>query len=80
MATYDESQNINRNLQGYYGAATGKGRQSAKAELEKLNLAEGGISLEQGVKDLGNREVADITTLSVSFLGIYLEGKETSVA
>lgn len=25
--------------QGYYGAATGKGRQSAKAELEKLDLA-----------------------------------------
>ena len=24
--------------QGYYGAATGKGRQSAKAELEKLDL------------------------------------------
>lgn len=25
--------------QGYYGAATGKGRQAAKAELEKLDLA-----------------------------------------
>jgi 20S proteasome subunit alpha 7 len=25
-------------LQGYYGAATGKGRQAAKAELEKLDL------------------------------------------
>ena len=25
-------------IQGYYGAATGKGRQSAKAELEKLDL------------------------------------------
>lgn len=42
---------------GYYGAATGKGRQAAKAELEKLDLAidestgEGGISLEQGVKE-----------------------------
>ena len=36
---------------GYYGAATGKGRQTAKAELEKLNLAEGELSLEQGVKD-----------------------------
>ena len=36
---------------GYYGAATGKGRQAAKAELEKLNLADGGISLEQGVKE-----------------------------
>ncbi|KIH87810.1 20S proteasome subunit alpha 7 [Sporothrix brasiliensis 5110] len=40
---------------GYYGAATGKGRQAAKAELEKLDLAgdgeAGGISLEQGVKE-----------------------------
>ncbi|KAL9096202.1 MAG: hypothetical protein Q9165_001725 [Trypethelium subeluteriae] len=36
---------------GYYGAATGKGRQAAKAELEKLNLADGEISLEQGVKE-----------------------------
>lgn len=42
---------------GYYGAATGKGRQAAKAELEKLKLdprdpdAEGGISLEEGVKE-----------------------------
>lgn len=38
---------------GYYGAATGKGRQSAKAELEKLKLspADGGISLEEGVKE-----------------------------
>ena len=26
-------------MKGYYGAATGKGRQSAKAELEKLDLA-----------------------------------------
>jgi len=36
---------------GYYGAATGKGRQAAKAELEKLNLAEGNLTLEQGVKE-----------------------------
>jgi len=27
-------------LQGYHGAAVGKGRQLAKAELEKLKLAE----------------------------------------
>lgn len=37
--------------QGYYGAATGKGRQAAKAELEKLNLHEQGIDLEQGVRE-----------------------------
>ncbi|MCJ1276859.1 hypothetical protein MMC21_004666 [Puttea exsequens] len=36
---------------GYYGAATGKGRQAAKAELEKLNLAAGNLSLEAGVKE-----------------------------
>lgn len=36
---------------GYYGAATGKGRQAAKAELEKLDLAAGNLSLEQGVKE-----------------------------
>ena len=39
---------------GYYGAATGKGRQAAKAELEKLDLAgEGGenMTLEQAVKE-----------------------------
>ncbi|KAK8197489.1 proteasome subunit alpha type 3 [Phyllosticta capitalensis] len=36
---------------GYYGAATGKGRQAAKAELEKLNLHESNLSLEQGVKE-----------------------------
>lgn len=36
---------------GYYGAATGKGRQAAKAELEKLNLAEGKLGLEQAVKE-----------------------------
>lgn len=36
---------------GYYGAATGKGRQSAKAELEKLNLADGELSLLDGVKE-----------------------------
>ncbi|KAF1950695.1 proteasome subunit alpha type-3 [Byssothecium circinans] len=35
---------------GYYGAATGKGRQIAKSELEKLNLSDDGISLEEGVK------------------------------
>jgi len=39
---------------GYYGAATGKGRQAAKAELEKLKLGAGEddcISLEEGVKE-----------------------------
>lgn len=36
---------------GYYGAATGKGRQTAKAELEKLNLSEGKLSLLDGVKE-----------------------------
>lgn len=36
--------------QGYYGAATGKGRQAAKAELEKLNLHEDPPSLEDGVR------------------------------
>lgn len=36
---------------GYYGAATGKGRQAAKAELEKLDLAAGEITLEQAVKE-----------------------------
>jgi 20S proteasome subunit alpha 7 len=36
---------------GYYGAATGKGRQAAKSELEKLDLAAGNLTLEQGVKE-----------------------------
>lgn len=36
---------------GYYGAATGKGRQAAKAELEKLDLAAGKLDLLQGVKE-----------------------------
>ncbi|RKF74376.1 putative proteasome subunit alpha type-7 [Golovinomyces cichoracearum] len=36
---------------GYYGAATGKGRQTAKAELEKLNLAAGTLSLLDGVNE-----------------------------
>lgn len=36
---------------GYYGAATGKGRQTAKSELEKLGLASGNLSLEAGVKE-----------------------------
>ena len=36
---------------GYYGAATGKGRQTAKAELEKLDLASGNLSLLDGVKE-----------------------------
>jgi len=36
---------------GYYGAATGKGRQAAKAELEKLDLAAGEMTLEQAVKE-----------------------------
>jgi 20S proteasome subunit alpha 7 len=38
-------------IQGYYGAATGKGRQTAKSELEKLDLAEGKLTLEEGVKE-----------------------------
>ena len=38
-------------LQGYYGAATGKGRQSAKGELEKLDLASGNLSLREGVME-----------------------------
>jgi 20S proteasome subunit alpha 7 len=36
---------------GYYGAASGKGRQTAKAELEKLDLAAGTLSLLDGVKE-----------------------------
>ena len=40
-----------RFLQGYYGAATGKGRQAAKSELEKLDLASGSLSLEAGIKE-----------------------------
>ncbi|OJJ47423.1 hypothetical protein ASPZODRAFT_1672162 [Penicilliopsis zonata CBS 506.65] len=36
---------------GYYGAATGKGRQAAKAELEKLNLSSGELSLVDAVKE-----------------------------
>lgn len=36
---------------GYYGAATGKGRQAAKAELEKLDLAGESLTLEQAVKE-----------------------------
>lgn len=36
---------------GYYGAATGKGRQAAKAELEKLDLSGEGLTLEEAVKE-----------------------------
>lgn len=36
---------------GYYGAATGKGRQTAKSELEKLDLASNTLSLHDGVKE-----------------------------
>jgi len=38
---------------GYYGAATGKGRQAAKSELEKLKLGQDDewLSLEEGVKE-----------------------------
>ena len=36
---------------GYHGAASGKGRQTAKAELEKLDLAAGEMSLADGVKE-----------------------------
>lgn len=35
-------------LQGYFGAATGRGRQAAKAELEKLDLPN--ITVDEGVK------------------------------
>ena len=40
-------------VQGYYGAATGKGRQTAKAELEKLELQspECALTLEEAVKE-----------------------------
>ena len=38
-------------IKGYYGAATGKGRQAAKSELEKLELSSGSLSLEEGVKE-----------------------------
>lgn len=36
---------------GYYGAATGKGRQAAKAELEKLDLAANPPTLKTGVME-----------------------------
>lgn len=36
---------------GYYGAATGKGRQAAKAELEKLDLPAGKLTLMEGLKE-----------------------------
>lgn len=36
-------------LQGYLGAATGKGRQTASSELEKLDL--GSLSAEEAVKE-----------------------------
>ncbi|KAL9619599.1 MAG: hypothetical protein Q9160_005786 [Pyrenula sp. 1 TL-2023] len=36
---------------GYYGAATGKGRQAAKAELEKLDLAANPPDLKTGVHE-----------------------------
>jgi 20S proteasome subunit alpha 7 len=36
---------------GYHGAATGKGRQAAKAELEKLDLAAGSMTLTEAVKE-----------------------------
>ncbi|PHH74412.1 hypothetical protein CDD82_4947 [Ophiocordyceps australis] len=35
---------------GYYGAATGKGRQAAKAELEKLDLPAGNMTIHEAVK------------------------------
>jgi 20S proteasome subunit alpha 7 len=42
---------VTNSSQGYYGAATGKGRQAAKAELERLDLSAGGLSLYDGVKE-----------------------------
>jgi 20S proteasome subunit alpha 7 len=38
-------------IKGYYGAATGKGRQVAKSELEKLNLHDNAPTLEEGVRE-----------------------------
>jgi len=38
-------------IKGYYGAATGKGRQAAKSELEKLELTSGTLSLHDGVRE-----------------------------
>ncbi|RDA94470.1 hypothetical protein CP533_2299 [Ophiocordyceps camponoti-saundersi (nom. inval.)] len=35
---------------GFYGAASGKGRQSAKAELEKLDMLDDGMTLHDAVK------------------------------
>ena len=36
---------------GYYGAATGKGPQAAKAELEKLDLSGGELTLVEAIKE-----------------------------
>lgn len=36
---------------GYYGTATGKGRQIAKSELEKLNLHEGKLTVQAAVRE-----------------------------
>ncbi|RCI14686.1 hypothetical protein L249_6898, partial [Ophiocordyceps polyrhachis-furcata BCC 54312] len=36
---------------GFYGAATGKGRQSAKAELEKLDLPSNNMTIREAVKE-----------------------------
>ncbi len=45
------TQSLIHKQQGYYGAATGKGRQAAKAELEKLDLSSNTLSLQDGVKE-----------------------------
>lgn len=48
---WQRTNQLTKDFQGYYGAATGKGRQAAKGELEKLNLHETSISLEDGVRE-----------------------------
>lgn len=51
QASLSSSPELTPSSQGYYGAATGKGRQAAKAELEKLDLSSDTLSLEAGVKE-----------------------------
>lgn len=48
---YRSDYRLRTSPQGYYGAATGKGRQAAKGELEKMNLHENPPSLEDGVRE-----------------------------
>ncbi|RDW57406.1 proteasome core particle subunit alpha 7 [Aspergillus mulundensis] len=51
MGGWDSEAELAVDGQGYYGAATGKGRQAAKAELEKLDLASEKLSLHDAVKE-----------------------------